>query len=177
MTEIDRVPHLVCEDRGVVREIGVTDPTLLGIDDNPALSDDPGFFVSPFRTRDAKHSRGSAKELLHDPRIGVIDDINAAAILSCDDLPRCSCGVYIGQSDRSKVADDLSLKRRCRYVRPLLCCERNDLISLFVRNRSAGGWRNDLERTVIGVDLERRRDVPTERDPLLRGTKSKRRDE
>src|SRR5215203_277288 len=126
MTEIDRVPHLVCEDRGVVREIGVTDPTLLGVDYNPTLSDDPGFIVSPFRTRDAKYIGGSAKELLHDPRIGVIDDINAAAILSCDDLTRCSCGVYIGQTDRSKVADDLSLKRRSRHVRPLLGRERND---------------------------------------------------
>src|SRR5215203_662309 len=111
MTEIDRVPHLVCEDRGVVREIGVTDPTLLGVDDNPTLSDDPGFFVSPFRARDAKHGGGSAKELLHDPRIGVIDDINAAAILSCDDLTRRSGGVYIGQPDRSKVADDLRPER------------------------------------------------------------------
>ena len=81
MGEIDRMTEFVCKDTGVHEEIIVIEPALFGVDDDPPFGDRPGGLVGPFGAGDAEHVRRSAKETLQDRGIGIIDEVNAAAVV------------------------------------------------------------------------------------------------
>src|SRR5687767_12201374 len=109
MRQIDRMAEFMRENCSVHLEV-IIEPTRLGIDDNPALRDGAGGFIGPLRARDAEYARGSAKECLQYPCVSVINYMDAATIIRTEDQ---GCGrriLYVGQTDRGEIADDLSLE-------------------------------------------------------------------
>ena len=116
-------------------------------DDHPALDDARrAFGREKFRRRDAQHPKTRAEEILQHGAVGVVDHVNAAAVVGADHAGRVGAR-DIAEPQVTGAARDARAEVRGRDVIPLLDRIAHQLICACVVDHA--------ERAEIGIDIDR----------------------
>jgi hypothetical protein len=111
---------------------------------------------------------GAPKKFAEDRSVGVVDDVDPAAVHRADDPVDVGDG-DVGKSERGDVPGDLGVERRGGNVRPLLPRERDACVRLRLgENPEPSEVRVDLRRTGRVTDGQARRGIDEQRPAGVR---------